>query len=571
MHFAFFIGEGYHINKWKSVLDAFSGSIGNAVEFELNKLDENRFCGKAFNPITASIDPNYNHVFFENEKSEPCSKNAVRISFSAQNRELAIRVPILSCKVVFYSEDPRGIMISDDLRLMIKWNRLVLDERAVYSLFQYNSVLPPFTLSQNIKRLPNGWKLFTKNNMSKICIAPDPALEFSPEIYDDHEKTVTVALDRILEQIPSHSVLFFSGGVDSSLLAARLSILGRRDLTLLNYSFGPHDSEGRLAQTVAEHLKMPFVQIMHDPKRVPDILDGTYRDYSFPFGDYATIPSNLMVKSLLASYSGCSLIIDGSGADQTFGLYKNYAEWKLIYHLPSFIRYGMSKGFENMELWKKETDIEKFIQKIRLSQSLPTPLAWLFAKNSFDGILYTTPEHIRQSLIMHFENELLPIVKNLEPVSAFSILGLFRTSNLTTIPKYFDPLYDNGISLFSPFMETDFMKLSLCVPWKIKCKNGEAKSLLKQILCRQLPVEMVRRPKHGFTPPLHEIFRDRRLQEYLRNSVFRSDNQLYAYLHHRTFEDMKDKIYKGQMISKRCYEFFWTFVFVSIWIKQMSD
>ena len=60
-------------------------------------------------------------------------------------------------------------------------------------------------------------------------------------------------------------MLFFSGGVDSSLLAARAAALGRTDIQLLNYAFGQHDPEAAHAQRVAAHLPK---------RRIQEKLDG---------------------------------------------------------------------------------------------------------------------------------------------------------------------------------------------------------------------------------------------------------------------------------------------------------
>ena len=67
-------------------------------------------------------------------------------------------------------------------------------------------------------------------------------------------------------------MLFFSGGVDSGLLAARLARLGRTDVTLAAYSFSPRDSETRLATAMADHLGFSCLTVAHDPRSLEQVL-----------------------------------------------------------------------------------------------------------------------------------------------------------------------------------------------------------------------------------------------------------------------------------------------------------
>ena len=45
------------------------------------------------------------------------------------------------------------------------------------------------------------------------------------------------------------------------------------------------------------------------------------------------------------------------------------------------------------------------------------------------------------------------------------------------------------------------------LPWSYKVRHGESKYLLKKVLCRYLPAELVYRPKMGFSLPVAQWLR----------------------------------------------------------------
>ena len=61
-----------------------------------------------------------------------------------------------------------------------------------------------------------------------------------------------------------------------------------------------------------------------------------------------------------------------------------------------------------------------------------------------------------------------------------------------------------GISLETrtPFLDPDVIRLAMRIPTKMKIRDGEGKWILKQILYRHVPKDIIDRPKKGFAIPL---------------------------------------------------------------------
>ena len=136
------------------------------------------------------------------------------------------------------------------------------------------------------------------------------------------ESLVTAALD---SEIKSHlepdaiPIVMFSGGVDSGLIAYRLSALGRMDTVMFNVSFGQNDKEAMVAREMANRLRLNCIELRYPGKW--DVLTSPGAVYPVPFGDYSAPPAAFLASEICDRYAGQKVVVfDGTGADGCFGL-----------------------------------------------------------------------------------------------------------------------------------------------------------------------------------------------------------------------------------------------------------
>ena len=502
-------------------------------------------------------------------ESDPNDANEARLRLVQSRGDLTVISQPLSPEHLFYTMIGNGIALSNDLRLLIRLTGLDLDERAVYSLLQFGAILPPFSISRQIQRIPNGHALRVRALPDTLTAHVEAGTAFNARPLDagmSPAATVRQTLDRILARTPSHSALFFSGGVDSGLLAARLAALGRHDVRLINFSFGPDDEESKHAYRMAQHLGMPCEQVSYDQSRFMDVLWRITRDHSIPFSDLSVLPMNLMIHAALGSGAQVPSVLDGTGADGTFGVGLEYRGWRRLYEVPHLARATVGELYKATGMWKGASRNARIGRVLRRSAQMPMPVATL-AQNSLDGIAYRMPSEIRDQLTAAVMKYRYGSLSDMPPVDQFSLSLLMHMSCGYITPKSYDALCLRGIVPGNPYLEPEMMRVGFSLPWEQKAAGGRQKALTKAMLAEQVPPEMVYRRKSGFVPPYESVFASRPMQSYLREIVLSPSNPLAPYYDPAVVARMVARAGESKPLNLEVYYFFlWSLTFLTAWL-----
>jgi asparagine synthase (glutamine-hydrolysing) len=591
MFFGAYIGGEENPLAWKESMHRHAAWLGLSSYIESYRLDEsqNLFFGwlrakpldvKLHRELGGYLIINTSDSMIQSEHAtvptklwqtpaEGINVNVIQFLISLAAGELRIVIPPATPEPFYYAKSPQGYFFGNDIRLLLRLTGLELDERAIYALFQYGAIPPPITMSKNIRRIPNGHVLRVIPRLEAISLEAffKPVTEseitgLSPEV------RVKETLDNILANVPLSTAIHFSGGVDSGLLAARLSEMGRTDIKLINYAFGPEDPAGHQAVHMASHLGFTCEQIMYDPSGLSSVLERLGRDYSFPFGDASAITQNLLVHTSLQSAERPPVILNGTGADLAFGTLEN-ARWSRIALTPVLLRQMIAKGYLWLDCWKYDSKIETYARHYLQSLKLPLQHASILASNSLDGSAYVIPAKIRKGLQETIEALTQTSGLGLEPNKQASLISLVFRCPCRAAACSFDPLRRLGIKLIYPFLEPSMVHLSLSLR-QDKDGREEDKALLKKLLAYRVPSELVYRPKNYFFPPLQEILTYAPMQKLLSDLTLSKQNPLIDFCRADTIQQMVERVRYRQSLSQPACRFLWVLTFTSTWLSQLE-
>lgn len=494
--------------------------------------------------------------------------NAALVEVDEATGRLQVTLPLATPEHVFAVDDGSGWTVANDLRLVARLvHSLDPDPRAVAALLQYGWVPAPFSLLRGVQQLAKGCTWTARpGQAATIQLSDVPA---PPEVGGPPKERVRAVLDASLSRVPAGSVLTFSGGVDSGLLAARAAAVGRQDITLLNYGFGAGDPEAALAAEMAAVLGLPFERVDYRPEQLGSALARVTRRYSAPFTDMAWVASSLLVDAALPLLAHGGALIDGVGADGAFGLVPKLRQWETIYRLPLPVRHAVDAHYRRRRLWEQGGRAEMAGRLIRRSLQLPIEHAAL-AQNALRGLVYDVAQpavdEMEQALIDHADG----LAAGWDRNTRFSLLDLVHLCAGKAAAKVFDPLRHAGVEAVYPFLEPDVIGLSLALPWEVKNAGGELKAVLKELLVESVPREWVYRRKQGFVPPNDQMLAQAEAQELFADVVLSQSNPLAPYLRTADLRRLVDRVRAGRPVSPGAYNLLWGTLFTSCWFDQLD-
>lgn len=404
-----------------------------------------------------------------------------------------------------------------------------IDRDALCLLMRHNYIDAPHSIYQNISKLAPGHILTV--SMQR----PEPLLEAfwsltevaeagvlnplqggTEQVTDELEKLLKSAVrQQMLADVPLGA--FLSGGIDSSTIVALMQAQSSRPVK--TFSIGFHDegyNEAVHAKLVAQHLGTDHTELYVTPEQALDVIPKLPKLYCEPFSDSSQIPTYLV--SQLARQK-VTVALSGDAGDELFCGYSRYTMarnlWAKTSRLPYSLRgqsaaaiQAVSPGTWNTLLSPVVPLLPSNLRHANLGDKLHKGAALLSAKNA---------DELYLKLISNWEPESVVIggkdpstVLRGSPLTLAGLDNIQRMMALDTItylPGDILAKVDRaamGVSLETrvPFLDHRVVEFAWRVPQTMKLHSGLGKWILRQVLYRHVPKELIERPKMGFSVPI---------------------------------------------------------------------
>ena len=429
-------------------------------------------------------------------------------------------------KPFFYYQNDGLFLYSSELKAFHEHPdfKKKIDPSAVAAFMQYGNIPTPHCIFKNCLKLKPGhflkfdlksnrietqqyWNVYDSYNKPKLDISFSEAL-------DKIENLLTSAFNyRMVADVPVG--VFLSGGYDSVSVTALLQ--KDRSEKLKTFTIAVPDiglNEAPFAKELADHIGTDHTEIICSQKDAIDLIPNLPFYYDEPFGDSSAIPTTLV--SLMAR-KHVTVALSADGGDEIFAGYNRYdylmRHGKKIANLPSPIRRTMAGMMElipadKIPVLKNKYNFHNRYEKLK-------------------GILRDpSPEKIMQSLTWQFEPDRLKELMTQE----FDLLETAYSSQELK-KEYYTPLsymmaidyttymvddilqkVDRATMTASlegrePFMDQRIIEFAAQLPDDYKYHNGIKKYILREVVHRHVPKEMMDRPKMGFAIPIADWLR----------------------------------------------------------------
>jgi len=410
-----------------------------------------------------------------------------------------------------------------------------IDLGALALYLQRNCVPAPYSIYRDIRKLPPATFLTVRADRfdgepEQYWSLREIARQGVQNQFRGSEGEAIESLDTLLRdavKIRMHADVplgaFLSGGIDSSTVVALMQ--AQSSSPVRSFSIGLHESDYNEAfdgARVAKHIGTDHTELYVTPKQALDVVPLLPAMYDEPFADSSQIPTYL-VSRLARQHVTVSM--SGDGGDEIFGGYNRHIWggplWRKLEPLPLPLR---KLGAASLTALSPETWDTLF----RISRpALPgtwrqrVPGYKLHKLASVMGSTNADEMHDRFATHWNSPQDLLREIP-LEPVLDLSTERgphlpspteqmMYRDA-VTYLPDDILVKVDRATMATSlegrmPLLDHRVAEFTWRLPLTMKVRGKEGKWILRQVLYRYVPRELVERPKFGFGVPLDSWLR----------------------------------------------------------------
>ena len=355
-----------------------------------------------------------------------------------------------------------------------------------------------FNLKSSKIKIFKYWDVLDFYEKPKLKISTQDALEETENIFKSAFKY------RMVSDVPVG--LFLSGGYDSSTVAAILQSNMTKKLKTFTIGFYEDKyNEANFARKVAKYLGTEHTEHYCTQKDALNIIPKLPEIYDEPFGDSSAIPTAL-VSSLAKRKVKVSLSADGG--DEIFGGYNKYSLilklHKTLNKIPFKKELFVVLNILNPKIIPfsgKVYNIESRYEKIKNMLISGDPAEYL--KSISEHITFKKAQKLIKEVTIPLETNFSTKVKGsiLDQIMAIDFKTYLVDDILTKVDRATMSVSLEGRE---PLLDYRIIEFVAQLPDNLKIRNGEKKWILKQILHKYIPKEIMDRPKKGFSIPIYE-------------------------------------------------------------------
>ena len=455
-----------------------------------------------------------------------------------RQRALTLARDRLGEKPLYYAWQGDTLLFGSELKALKAHAafRADIDRNALALLLRHDCIPAPYTIYRGVSKLRPGHLLripvdaprdaqpvpYWRYNDAVSAGLGDPLRGTDAEAVDALEAQLGASIGaQMLADVPLGA--FLSGGIDSSTVVALMQARSHRPIKTFTMGFGENGyDEATHAKAVARHLGTEHTELYVRPEDALAVIPQLPSIFCEPFGDSSQIPTFLISQ---LTRREVTVALSGDGGDELFGGYNRYlgarATWERMQRLPPFARHAGAAALRAMSPASWDRWFERVRPLLPKRWHLATPGDK--AQKLAEVLTLSSGHAFFLSLASQWKDPGSIVIDAREPVTLLTDPGAWpHTDSLAhwmmamdaqsylpddILVKVDRAAMANSLETRVPMLDHRVVELAWRVPLQQKIRGGQGKWLLRQVLYRHVPRELVERPKMGFGIPLDSWLR----------------------------------------------------------------
>lgn len=480
--------------------------------------------------------------------------------YDRQEKELFLLRDRAGEKPLYYGWNNGRFVFASDLASIKKMDGFTadIDRDALAIYFRLNYIPAPMTIYKNIYKLYPGSILkikapFTEEpTITRYWDMEEESLKGERNPFTGSFAEASEELERLLKESLRGQMLsdvplgaYLSGGIDSPLVVSLMQELSNNPVKTFTIGFeDPKFNEAQYAKDIAAHLGTDHTELYVTEKELQEVIPQIPQIFTEPFADNSLIPTFLVSK---LAKSKVTVSLSGDAGDELFCGYNTYYKcenlWNKINRLPLGLR---KAGAATLTPLQKKGSFYRIAECLKAENGVQLQEA---VCNRMD--YYADNMVIGAVLPCNNEPALLQDCKS--SMLYKDICGYHPDDILVKVDRT-----GMAVSLENrvPMLDYDIIRFAFRLPIEYKYSNGVSKRILKDILYRYVPEDMLNRPKKGFSVPIKDWMQKGPVADMAKDIL--ADSRLVSdgYLDRKAFETVVDEFEKDGSHSKLLWKLF---------------
>ena len=325
-----------------------------------------------------------------------------------------------------------------------------------------------------------------------------------------HDLIAEAVSGQMVSDVPIGALL--SGGIDSSTVAALMVAAGRGSVRTFSIGFPDFGfDESKYAAAVARHLGTDHTALTISGADALAVVPKLVDIYDEPFADSSQVPTYLVSK---LARSHVTVALSGDGGDELFAGYDRYSIGEGLITKLSYLPVGIRRAAaaflraipDGATDWiarvaPRGMVPDQFTHKLKkIADMLPSDRETMYFR-----FVSQCPEP--GALSRGSPERLLAFDQHSDFANRSFLARMQLFDTATYLPDDILHKVDRASMAVSlevrpPLLDHRVVALAWRLPRRFHIRNGETKWLLRRVLHRYVPRQLVDRPKMGFAVPL---------------------------------------------------------------------
>lgn len=425
------------------------------------------------------------------------------VIYDKHNKEIYFIRDRMGVKPLYYYYNNQDLVFGSELKPIMKYpffcKEIDISSLNLYLAHQY--IASPKTIFKHTYKLEPGEILKFKDGQISTFKYWDIIEKYNNRVvedksFDEHRDELEDLIrdsvtKRMIADVPVGT--FLSGGIDSSLISALAQKNRMNPIDTFTIGFYEDKyNEANEAKEIAKILGTNHHEEYCSIKDAKDLIYDIPKYYDEPFADSSQLPT--MLVSRIAKQK-VTVALSGDGGDELFCGYNSY-DYMLLQQkcIP------LGKLFKN--IYQLHTTGSKYAWKLGKLLRCDSEEAAVIIdyKNSNDIIAAFSEE--KPTIFKKYDMTNRLNTKNIQEKRMVLDMTTYLPDDILTKVDRASMRY--SLEARTPFLDCRVVEKSFGIPHIYKYNSGSKKDILKEILYKYVPKEIMDRPKKGFAIPLNK-------------------------------------------------------------------